>query len=422
MNEYENVQPEETLEGRESTESVEQETLQDAAVEPGTHIEETQGYEQAEAVEKAVVEAMDEARVPEGVEFELAGEDGAVGRDDDGLIKDPDLSEASGDKDDDDKDEATPINLPGPVTADEALSVLPIPLPKPASEESGSRGGGADELGVNMEPIPSPEQEVAGSERGEQLGAMPVPLPKPTMDGEAPGDGGGQVAATPINLPYVADEAEGGEGGRPGGQIAQEPMPDPDPGFTRSQPGGGVDVSPIPVPLPRPAIDPQPLFNVPGEVPSDQLAKDHPGPGGQVAQQPDPGPIPDRNEVAGLPIPLFNAPDFEAMNISEQAVVEVIGKAIANEDYRSALFADAREATAGYEVTDDDQVGLNEMTEESFDFFAAEVEARFGEATANNPEVVEEQVMAQVVHAVWRDLNPGSLVYVLAYKIPRKHL
>jgi len=58
---------------------------------------------------------------------------------------------------------------------------------------------------------------------------------------------------------------------------------------------------------------------------------------------------------------------------------------------------------------------LSEMTPESFEFFAAEVEARLA-ATA------DEQTLAQVVHSVWRDLNPGRLVYVLTYKIPQYHL
>ena len=62
------------------------------------------------------------------------------------------------------------------------------------------------------------------------------------------------------------------------------------------------------------------------------------------------------------------------------------------------------------------------MTEKSFNFTSAEVESCFGEAIANNPEAEKEQVMAQVVHAVLRDLNPGSLTYILAYKIPQKYI
>ena len=62
------------------------------------------------------------------------------------------------------------------------------------------------------------------------------------------------------------------------------------------------------------------------------------------------------------------------------------------------------------------------MTKEAFDFFSNEVDSRFGEAKAGLPEAEHQSLLAQVVHAVWRDLNPGSLTYVLAYKIPQKHL
>ena len=79
-------------------------------------------------------------------------------------------------------------------------------------------------------------------------------------------------------------------------------------------------------------------------------------------------------------------------------------------------------AVAGYEVTDEDQTALSEMTAEAFDFFAAEVEARFDKAITGSPEGAQQQVMAQVVHAVWRDLNPGGLAYILAYKIPTQYL
>ena len=221
--------------------------------------------------------------VPEGLEFKLAGEDGTIDRDDHPMVEDPDLSEASG-KDDDDKDEATPINLPGPVAAEEALSSLPIPIPEPARDHPG-------------DPPPPPDLR-------------------------------GQTELSP-------DDVKLGENLQP-------------------------------------------------------------------------------------------APDFEAMNPSEQSVVEIISKAISDEEFRTTLFADARSAIADFTVTDQDQSALGEVTVESFDFFATEVEKRLGEAVSkiSGSALAEAQqkVMQQVVHAVWRDLNPGGLAYVLAYKIPQKHL
>ena len=410
MDELEITQPEENLEAAESTERAEDQALEDATHEPGAHVEDTQIIEQAEAVEEALTEAMEAeeeippaesgpdrkdlpdgsgileepgetvemaekpgepgpaniAEVPEGIEFELASEDGTVDRNDDGLIKDPDLSETSGDKDDDDGKDATPINLPGPVAAvelspddvkvggGEQLGTLPIPIPQPTSEDD----GGAY---IEQQPDPSPD-------------------PKGELAKDHPGPGGmvedtpasdGNVAATPINIP---------------------------------KPGGDVSATPINIPKPGDDIA---GHKEPGDPPPPPDLR------GQTELSPDDVKLEDN---------LQPAPDFEAMNPSEQSVVEIISKAISNEEYRGILFADAREATAGYEVTDEDQSALGEMTEEAFNFFAAEVESRFVAATTGISEAAKQQVLTQVVHAVWRDLNPGSLVYVLTYKIPQKHL
>lgn len=146
-----------------------------------------------------------------------------------------------------------------------------------------------------------------------------------------------------------------------------------------------------------------------------------------------------QTEVTPLPVPnlepvqpgtggedLQPAPDYDAMNPFERSVVEIVGRAIADEEYRALLLSDARAAMAGYPVTYDDQVALGVMPEESFDFFASEVEARLGEDWSGVLEGVaseaQQEVLQQVVHAVWRDLNPGGLAYILAYKIPDKHL
>jgi hypothetical protein len=64
MQELEVIQPEESQEGGEvreeveATEAAEEQALEDAAVEPGARVEETQDFEQAEALEGALTEAM----------------------------------------------------------------------------------------------------------------------------------------------------------------------------------------------------------------------------------------------------------------------------------------------------------------------------------------------------------------------------
>ncbi|MBC8496874.1 MAG: hypothetical protein H8D37_04360, partial [Chloroflexi bacterium] len=204
-------------------------------------------------------------------------------------------------------------------------------------------------------------------------GVLPIPIPEPAMDEKGPGGGSGQVAATPINLPYTPDA---------------------------------------------------------------DIALDHPGTGGNVAMPHDPNEPPPPPDLQGqtelspddvkMGENLQPAPDYDEMVPSERSVVEIIGKAISDEEYRATLFSDARAAIAGYDVTDEDQTALGEMTADSFDFFAAEVEARFNQAMSAALESAsveaQQQVLGQVVHAVWRDLNPGGLAYILAHKIPQKHL
>ena len=305
------------------------------------------------------------AEVPEGMEFQLAG-DGTVDRDDPGTADPSGLSETSGEGDGDGSKDATPINLPGPVPAQVAIDPDD---PPPPPDMSGQTQLSPDDVKV----------EASGRGGADEVGGvLPVPIPKPTMEEDDSGS-------------YVALDHTG-----PGGNVVDEP-----------------DHGPNPI---------------------TQVALDHTGPGDNVAENPDdPPPPPDLTSQRELTPDdvkqgetLQPAPDFEDMNTSERSVVEIIGKAIADEEYRGTLLSDARSAVAGYTVTDDDQTALGEMTEEAFDFFAAEVEKRFSQAKETLSEELlsdaHQQLMQQVVHAVWRDLNPGGLAYVLAYKIPQKHL
>ena len=355
----------------------------------------------------------EETEIPDGIEFKLASEDdGTVDRDDHPMVEDPELTEATG-KDDDDKDEATPINLPGPVaespgSGEGDVAATPINIPKPGSDvgldEEGPVGPPGGDVSATPINIPKP---------GGDVSATPINIPKP----------GGDVSATPINIP------------KPGGDVAGyddpgDPPPPPDlsPGVdgnlpeeenAPSGPGGG-DVSATPINIPKPGGD---VSATPINIPK---------PGGNVAGHKEPGDPPPPPDLRGdtelspddvkVDENLQPAPDFEDMNPSERSVVDIISKAISDEEYRGTLFADARTAIAGYAVTDEDQSALGEMTVESFDFFAAEVEKRFSEAMTGVSEGAQQQIMQQVVHAVWRDLNPGGLTYILVHKIPNKHL
>ncbi len=99
MNELEITQPEENLESTEAVESAEaaeEQALQDATHEPGARIEETQTFEQAEAVETALVEAVENADM-------------------------------------------------------DAVGELPVPLPQPAMEDDGE--GGRQNVAIDPTPI-----------------------------------------------------------------------------------------------------------------------------------------------------------------------------------------------------------------------------------------------------------------------------
>jgi hypothetical protein len=437
MNELEILQPDESAEVTEvvEVEDTEERVLEDITEEPGAHIEETQTIEQSEEIESELTEAIDavestpvleapppeeeetpaesgpdpddlppgsgileephetvemaeglgepglsaiadRAEVPEGMEFELAGDDGTVGRDDHPMADPSELSEST----DDDKDEATPINLPGPVAEED-------------DDDDEKESFYIDETGILL-----------GAEEDQSGGIA--------LDHTGPG---GNVAAEDdwespnVNTADVAKDHPG-----PGGMVAEEPEPGPDPFHT--EPGGMV------------AEVPEPDGNLPG--PNIELSPDDVKIGGQTELSPDDVKMASQTELSPDDVKLGDnlqpAPEFEAMSPSEASVVEIVGKAISDEEYRSELFQDTRTAITGYRVSAEDQIALGEMTTEAFDFFAAEVEQRFADAMSKIQKDavadLQNQVMQQVVHAVWRDLNPGGLAYILAYKIPAKHL
>ncbi len=322
--------------------------------------------------------------------------------------------------DDDDKEEATPINLPGPTVA-EAPEPGPHPFPNVAIEDDGS-GGRMIEVGL------SPD-DVKISEKG--IGAN-ISKPADPNEPPPPPDMSSQTALSPDDVKLeggqstyqtISDEPHSMKNEEEGLANQAKIRSDLDDISFEKGEDGKDEATPINLPGTQQVSDdpdrgPNPFTN----EGSNSVAKDHPDTGGNVAQKPDPEPWPKGNDVTGLPIPLFNAPDFEAMNTSEQSVVEIIGKAITDKEYRTTLFADVKGAVAGYEMADEDQIALGEMTNEAFDFFATEVDTRFSEAKVDVPEAEHQSLLAQVVHAVWRDLNPGSLTYVLAYKIPQKYL
>jgi hypothetical protein len=270
------------------------------------------------------------------------------------------------------------------VGSDRSLSPDDVKQP---GESGGSQAVGKGPQPNEPPPPPDQVQEAARSADAVASGA--------------PGSAGSEVAVTPINLPNEANIL----GGTPGSDRMESPSHGPNPltntaGTNEGQlasSAAGSDQSLSPDDVKQPGVE---------AAVSSRM------------EDPDDGP---------MPYPRPAETNYEALEPSAQAVVDVIARAIGNQEYRGQLLSDARTALAGSEVSAEDQAALGEMKEEAFDFFAREVEARLNQAMPENSPsgiagAVENATLKAVVQAVWRDLNPGSLAYVLATKIPQKHL
>lgn len=73
MDNLEVFQTEDNLEGSENTDRIDEQALEDTTHEPGTRVEQTQDFEQAEAVEGALAEVMSNAEATVGSRPEIAG-------------------------------------------------------------------------------------------------------------------------------------------------------------------------------------------------------------------------------------------------------------------------------------------------------------------------------------------------------------
>ena len=379
--------PEKNIEANEIQDTTE-ENLDEATYEPRAHVENNNDYTQAEEIQKSLTELAENEEKGLAEQTEIRG----------------DLDDITSDQGEEDKDEVTPINLPGPVAEDEDDMQL-ISGPSRDDLPPGS--------GILEEPHESVEMANPLEDEDTVLGRTPEvrdDLSEATLAGAEDKD-----EATPINLPGPQPANEDVVLSPDDVKLGEEPEPGPDPfdGVDVALSPDDVkkeDVSDLPIPMPNPGDTGNIASEDDWESPNVNIAK-----GGNPVDPPPPPDLTGERELSPDDVKLEPAPDFEAMNEGERAVVDVIGKAIADEEYRAALFADTRAATSSHAVTEEDQTGLNEMTEESFNFFAAEVEARLAVAG-------EQQTLAQVVHSVWRDLNPGGLVYVLTFKIPQYHL
>jgi hypothetical protein len=212
MNELEFTQSQENLENAEQLESVENQALQEATHDPGTRIEATQDYAQAEAVENALTEALNNTAQVSNMPIPL-----------------PQPAYGGPPK---------PPPPPPPDNAPETSGSMPIPLPRPTLDAESGRGRNAIQEEPDHGPNPltnpglSPDEVKFGADFGSQIGAydepgeptpppdhgsevggvLPVPIPLP-MDGQ--GEGGQENRSDlpiPLFNPARAGEAGAGRG------------------------------------------------------------------------------------------------------------------------------------------------------------------------------------------------------------------
>ena len=66
--------------------------------------------------------------------------------------------------------------------------------------------------------------------------------------------------------------------------------------------------------------------------------------------------------------------------MSTESVKEIIGKAVADGEYRELLFSEPDKALEGYELTEEESTTLKGIEREKFDTVATEIEERISRA------------------------------------------
>ncbi|MBI4670319.1 MAG: Franean1_4349 family RiPP [Chloroflexi bacterium] len=67
--------------------------------------------------------------------------------------------------------------------------------------------------------------------------------------------------------------------------------------------------------------------------------------------------------------------------MSAETVTTIIRRAVAEQEFRAALFADPATALSGYELTEEERAALTGLTAENFDALAGDLEARVSKVT-----------------------------------------
>ena len=66
--------------------------------------------------------------------------------------------------------------------------------------------------------------------------------------------------------------------------------------------------------------------------------------------------------------------------MSQEAVTQIISKAVSDQEYRELLFTKPDEALAGHDLTEDETTALKKIQRDTFDGIAGELEERVSRA------------------------------------------
>ncbi|MFC2028841.1 hypothetical protein ACFLTX_02830 [Chloroflexota bacterium] len=326
------------------TRNVEQQSLDDATLEPGAHIEQSGDFQQSEMIQENLVNVVDnEIRAEAEAESTLPGRS------------------ATSDN---------PIPLPNPaaelggesIPSDSEIKVNPVPIPggtKPVIETSLP---GTDSRSNNPIPLPDPAAELGGESipSDSEISNIPLPIPggtKPVIETSLPGSD--SRSNNPIPLPDPAAEL-GGESIPSDSEISVIPLPIP--GEKRSEvetPMPGTDSrSNDPIPLPDPAAE------LGGEsIPSDSEISDLPlpipGEKGFEVETPMPGMDSRSNDPIPLPDP---AAELEGEPGQAVGIDDALGDASSevSEPIREANFQEPL-LQQDQELQDTSQEGLQDL-------------------------------------------------------------
>jgi len=95
--------------------------------------------------------------------------------------------------------------------------------------------------------------------------------------------------------------------------------------------------------------------------------------------------------------------------MSQEAVIDVISKAVGDPEFRGLLFSDPETTLADYDLTAEEHESLSALEEEAFDAFASELEDRISKFAPPYVPVRPGDDLVNVVQIFKAELTPRDL-------------